>query len=471
MTDAKKFVQTVMYSGKPYESCIETRIRIYENLKTKSSPAVPADPKSLEEEMHRFNLTSFVWLCCLDAAVLRPDPRAHGWKHDETVKCLTPQWFTGKQLPPSLTKPEKSCKRKKKVFCQANESEADAEDEKRDEENLVPLAKRSRQATRRHHLEQPPGEAGYSADSEAQSNAGVESILAEYIEDEEESETDVEVEAQPAPVVSAKKKKAPKETASKKKKATLKFEWPDHLVEALINEWQQQDIRYDVSHPQYHMKDKRRIAIQRIITVFEIQEVSPLPSGAGANEVYKSRWQFYESLQFLADNVLPRRTESNITKRNADTPIEEEENEIYAYPVNNKPSAKSAKKTEALKIDQLLETAITALRQPTVKPSDNSERTADKIFGEMVWKMLREIPDCYAKDIVKMDIQRPLIQAKHSRQPTVQPTVQQQHFPNSQQIADFDFRATPPLQGNQRGDMNVRRNFSFSSECENIDQS
>eukprot|EP00794_Sanderia_malayensis_P004987 gene4987-5645_t len=324
---------------------------------------------------------------------------------------------------------------------------------------------------------------------------------AEYIEDEEESETDVEVEAQPAPVVSAKKKKAPKETASKKKKATLKFEWPDHLVEALINEWQQQDILYDVSHPQYHMKDKRRIAIQRIITVFEIQEVSPLPSygeinkkmnslrtyfvaeknkanqsrvsGAGANEVYKSRWQFYESLQFLADNVLPRRTESNLTKRNADTPIEEEENEIYAYPVNNKPSAKSAKKTEALKTDQLLETAITALRQPTVKPSDNSERTADKIFGEMVWKMLQEIPDCYAKDIVKMDIQRLLIQAKHSRQPTVQPTVQQQHFPTSQQIADFDFRATPPLQDNQRGDMNLRRNFSFSSElnCENIDQS
>eukprot|EP00794_Sanderia_malayensis_P015478 gene15478-17058_t len=277
----------------------------------------------------------------------------------------------------------------------------------------------------------------------------------EYIEDEEESKTDIEVEAQPTPVVSAKKKKAPKGTASKKKKATPKFEWPDQLVEAL-NEWQQQDILYDVSHPQCHMKDKRRIAIQRIITVFEIQEV-----GAGENEVYRSRWQFYESLQFPADNVLPRRTESNLTKRNADTPIEEEENEIYAYPVNNKPSAKSAKKTEALKTDQLLETATTALRQPMVKPSDNSERTADKIFGEMVWKMLQEIPYFYAKDIVKMDIQRLLIQAKHSRQPTVQPTVQQQPFPNSQQIADFDFRGTPPLQGNQRGDMNVRRNFSF----------
>eukprot|EP00794_Sanderia_malayensis_P002330 gene2330-2683_t len=74
-----------MYSGKPYESSIETRIRIYENLKTKSSGAVPAGPKSLEEEMHRFNPTRFVWLCCLDAAVLRPDPRAHGWKYDKTV--------------------------------------------------------------------------------------------------------------------------------------------------------------------------------------------------------------------------------------------------------------------------------------------------------------------------------------------------------------------------------------------------
>eukprot|EP00794_Sanderia_malayensis_P003863 gene3863-4400_t len=89
------------------------------------------------------------------------------------ITCREKVWkiLKGKQLPPSLTKPEKSCKRKKKVFCQANESEADAEDKKSDEENLVPLAKRSRQATRRHHLEQPPGEAGYSADSEAQSNA------------------------------------------------------------------------------------------------------------------------------------------------------------------------------------------------------------------------------------------------------------------------------------------------------------
>eukprot|EP00794_Sanderia_malayensis_P014946 gene14946-16488_t len=78
MADAKKYVKIVMDSGKPYKSYAETHIRIHENLKTRSSAAVPADPKSLKEKMHRVNLTSFVWLRCLDAVVLRPYPRAHG---------------------------------------------------------------------------------------------------------------------------------------------------------------------------------------------------------------------------------------------------------------------------------------------------------------------------------------------------------------------------------------------------------
>eukprot|EP00794_Sanderia_malayensis_P003849 gene3849-4385_t len=99
--------------------------------------------------------------------------------------------------------------------------------------------------------------------------------------------------------------------------------------------------------------------------------------------LYRSRWQFYWSLHFLADNVLPKRTESNLTKRNANTRIGEEENKLqYAYSVNNKPSAKSAKKTAALKTGKLLETALTALKKQEVKPPDNSKRTVG-IFGDM----------------------------------------------------------------------------------------
>eukprot|EP00112_Aurelia_sp_Birch-Aquarium-sp1_P004164 Seg1472.14 transcript_id=Seg1472.14/GoldUCD/mRNA.D3Y31 product="hypothetical protein" protein_id=Seg1472.14/GoldUCD/D3Y31 len=162
MADTKTFVQTVMYSGKPQEGYVETRIRIYQNLKTKSSAAVPADPKSIWEDLQRVNLTCFIWLRCLDATVTRPDPNA-GWYYEKSLNRLMPKWLTGEQLPPSLTD---SVKRKEKASSQAQGNEADAEDEISNDEIHAPSAKRSRPVTRRR-LEQPTREAGYSADSEA----------------------------------------------------------------------------------------------------------------------------------------------------------------------------------------------------------------------------------------------------------------------------------------------------------------
>eukprot|EP00112_Aurelia_sp_Birch-Aquarium-sp1_P012759 Seg2686.13 transcript_id=Seg2686.13/GoldUCD/mRNA.D3Y31 product="hypothetical protein" protein_id=Seg2686.13/GoldUCD/D3Y31 len=78
-------------------------------------------------------------------------------------------------------------------------------------------------------------------------------------------------------------------------------------------------VLYDVSHPEYHLKDKRRNAIQRIVSALEDLEVNPMPShdevtkkisslrgyfvseknkvnqakvsGAGANEAYKTKPQ------------------------------------------------------------------------------------------------------------------------------------------------------------------------------------
>ena len=41
-----KFIQTVIYSGKSNEDYVSTRVRLYENLKKKSSLCVPPDPKS-----------------------------------------------------------------------------------------------------------------------------------------------------------------------------------------------------------------------------------------------------------------------------------------------------------------------------------------------------------------------------------------------------------------------------------------
>ena len=44
-----QFIQTVMYGGKIHGSYVSTRVRLYKNLKTKSSVSLPADPDSICE--------------------------------------------------------------------------------------------------------------------------------------------------------------------------------------------------------------------------------------------------------------------------------------------------------------------------------------------------------------------------------------------------------------------------------------
>eukprot|EP00795_Rhopilema_esculentum_P017071 gene17071-8589_t len=186
-----------------------------------------------------------------------------------------------------------------------------------------------------------------------------------------------------------------KETTSQssKKRQQAKFEWPDDLVEAVINAWQDEPVLYDVSHPEYHLKDKRRIAVQ------------------------------------------PRRTESNLSRRKQGS-NDGDDAKDYAYPVNNTPSAKSAKKIEAAKTNELLETAISVLKRPRQTP-EHKDRTADRLFGEMVSKMLEEIPDGYAKDMAKIDIQKMLLQLKHSGHQQQQQISRQQMMHESSRFEPF----------------------------------
>ena len=46
-------------------SYVDTRIRLYQNLKTKSSASLPADPDSICQEIKRVHLQSFIWINCL----------------------------------------------------------------------------------------------------------------------------------------------------------------------------------------------------------------------------------------------------------------------------------------------------------------------------------------------------------------------------------------------------------------------
>lgn len=317
-----------------------------------------------------------------------------------------------------------------------------------------------------------------------------------------EPESDVEV---PVPEPLQVKKKTPKTTAAKEKKPAAEmpskkkraaFNWSDDIVEAMINQWQLHPVLYDISNPQYHLKDKRRNAIQKVIDVLKVQDKFPLPtyedvnkkmnslrsyfvaeknkthqskvSGTGADDVYRSKWQFFESLSFLADNIAPRRTESNLPKRSSEEVEDmENDNSQYAYQVQNKPSSKITKKTEAKRTNELIETAIDALKRP--RPSaEQRERTADQIFGEIVWKLLAEIPEGYGKDMAKMDIQRQLVQLKHGQHtPIQQPAAAYpppQPFQLQQLSSQYSLRGTPSPSPGQSTYSRPHSNISFESE-------
>eukprot|EP00794_Sanderia_malayensis_P002382 gene2382-2745_t len=81
----------------------------------------------------------------------------------------------------------------------------------------------------------------------------------------------------------------------------------------------------------------------------------------------------------------------------------------------------------------------------------------------MVWKILHEIPESYAKDMAKMDIQRQLIQLKHAR-PT-QPTMMHPQNQQPQNYANpFNFRGTPSPALDSHTNSRAQQSYSLESE-------
>ena len=144
--------------------------------------------------------------------------------------------------------------------------------------------------------------------------------------------------ANPAEAIAEAKQKTKK---GKKKVEAPKYAWTMEAIEALIKEWETRPALVDCTHAQYHMKDKRKVALDQICQKLgSVHGISPVPTsddllkkmnslrtyynakrnkekasrstGKGADEIYDSVWQYYESLQFLNDNVAPRSTHSNM---------------------------------------------------------------------------------------------------------------------------------------------------------------
>ena len=61
LEDVKQFIQMNVYSGKENETYVQTRIRLYQKLKEKTSLSIPPDPDSVEQAIRRCHLQVYIW--------------------------------------------------------------------------------------------------------------------------------------------------------------------------------------------------------------------------------------------------------------------------------------------------------------------------------------------------------------------------------------------------------------------------
>ena len=151
-------------------------------------------------------------------------------------------------------------------------------------------------------------------------------------------------------------------------------------------------------------------------------------SGAGAKQVYISKWPYFKALDFLRDNITPRKTVSNLEIAADDfevvaVDVDQDQDqdqpgvmvatpEKSVFPVNNPPSEKNKKKRSVALEDELLSTCISEMKRPKNDLSD-----ADNAFGHYISNQLKKIPNGYRKEMLKLDIQQVIIKVMLPRQP------------------------------------------------------
>lgn len=146
-------------------------------------------------------------------------------------------------------------------------------------------------------------------------------------------------------------------------------------------------------------------------------------SGTATKNVYVSKWPFFTSLHFLRDNITPRRTSSSmettvvVVNDSNDQDVQEEKVELNedeenipselncVFKTNNPPSSKSKRKLKMSMEDELLSTCLEELKRP--KPEAISD--ADNTFGQYVTTQMRKIPDGFAKEMLKLELQQSIL--------------------------------------------------------------
>eukprot|EP00794_Sanderia_malayensis_P005787 gene5787-6485_t len=111
ISKAVKFFHEIIYSGNSKDSIAETRTKMYQKQKTKSSSSLIPDESSVAEHVKRSDLQTLIWKQCLLQNIVIPTLEKRSWKEENDE--IMPLCFTGNQLSPFLNKKAHTSRRKK----------------------------------------------------------------------------------------------------------------------------------------------------------------------------------------------------------------------------------------------------------------------------------------------------------------------------------------------------------------------
>ena len=216
------------------------------------------------------------------------------------------------------------------------------------------------------------------------------------------------------------------------KKAKDMKDWEDNEIEFLVELWSQYENLFNTKHKNYFNRDIRQKSLENIKLKLEEQNItatekqisekltnlknyyggqkrlidSRKANSTGFRQVYRSNWKFFSSLTFLQNAFTPRGTYCNGS-------------ESPAVDTVCPPSSKSARKSEAAKRDT--EAQVTELlaesneKEETIQIGQKCLSNQDRIFCDLIYAILQDIPDSEDKDLMKLNIQQILIKKKHQR--------------------------------------------------------
>eukprot|EP00795_Rhopilema_esculentum_P006387 gene6387-11826_t len=99
---AKESFRSIMYNGEIKESYLDTRVRIYQKQKLKSSEGIIPDENSAMQHLKRSWLQCYVWCHCTESQIDFPTiDETFGWS--QNVGFIKPLWYSCSQFPPDMT--------------------------------------------------------------------------------------------------------------------------------------------------------------------------------------------------------------------------------------------------------------------------------------------------------------------------------------------------------------------------------